>query len=593
LVNHKSENQSRIQSLSDSLIQHLVVPTFVIDNDCKVLIWNPACERLTGVQASEVLGTSDHWKAFYTKPRSCLADVIVKGREAELETLYKKFSISSEMPIGIKAENWCVMPRSGERVYLVIDANPIYDEQGQLVAVIETLRDKTESKMSDIALIESHQQMFTLLNSMAEGAYCVDMSGNCRFVNRSFMNILGFDHADEVIGKHIHELIHHSHPDGTHYPATECKMYRAFSLNQDIHVSDEVFWNKKGEAIPVEYWSQPILVNNVIQGAIATFVDITERRNADAKLKKSISLLNATLESTTDAILVVDLNNVWVLYNQQFIDMWEFKDEIINAKDDNLGVAFVLNQLNDPDGFVNKIRELYESPESHSFDTLSFKDGRIVERFSMPQRIEGKVVGRVWSFRDVTTRKEMEVQVFELAFYDALTKLPNRRLLIDRLNQTFASSTRTGLYSAMIFLDLDNFKPLNDTHGHGAGDMLLIEAANRLKSTVRGADTVARFGGDEFVVILDELATDRAEATLLTRIIAEKIQRQLSETYHLITRQDGMDIMIEHQCTSSLGVVVFINDDGSMDEIFKWADSAMYKAKEAGRNLIRFYEPTS
>jgi diguanylate cyclase (GGDEF)-like protein/PAS domain S-box-containing protein len=577
-------------SFSVDILQHLIVPTFILDRDCKVLVWNHACERLTGIAAEEVLGTSNHWKAFYSKPRLCLADIIVQQKTDELAELYSNFSLSTEVPNGIKAENWCVMPRLGTRLYLAIDSSPIYDEAGKLLAVVETLRDKTGSKMADIALNESHQQMFTLLNSMAEGAYCVDVKGDCVFVNRSFLQILGYEHPDEIIGKHIHELIHHSHSDGSHYPATECKMYNAYRLNQDIHVFDEVFWHKNGSAIPVEYWSQPIIVDNVMQGAIATFIDITERKKAEANLKKTISLLNATLESTTDAILVVDLNNNWILYNKQFVDLWKFSAEIIALKDDAAALLFVQSQLIDADLFIDKVRELYATPEVHSFDTLKFKDGKIIERFSVPQYIEGKVVGRVWSFRDVTTRKEMEAQVFQLAFYDPLTKLPNRRLLIDRLHQTMASSKRTGHCSALMFLDLDNFKPLNDTHGHVVGDLLLIEAANRLKSTIREADTVARFGGDEFVVILNELEVDKSKATAQARMIAEKIRTRLSETYFLSNRQEGsIDSVVEHHCTTSVGVVIFTNAEDAMDDVMKWADSAMYQAKQAGRNKIQFY----
>jgi diguanylate cyclase (GGDEF)-like protein/hemerythrin-like metal-binding protein len=248
--------------------------------------------------------------------------------------------------------------------------------------------------------------------------------------------------------------------------------------------------------------------------------------------------------------------------------------------------------VEDAEGFVNKIHELYDHPQDHSHDTLHFKDGRIIERFSMPQYIDGEVAGRVWSFRDVSERKKMEQQVFHLAYYDALTNLPNRRLLMDRLNLAIASGKRKNLYGALMFLDLDNFKPLNDTHGHGAGDLLLVEVATRLKSCVRETDTVARFGGDEFVVMLNELGSNRAEATSQARIVAEKIHSSLAEPYWL--SQGGNQInklSIEHHCTTSVGVVVFHNHEGSLDDILNWADSAMYQAKEEGRNLIRFHTP--
>lgn len=154
-----------------------------------------------------------------------------------------------------------------------------------------------------------------------------------------------------------------------------------------------------------------------------------------------------------------------------------------------------------------------------------------------------------------------------------------------------AASSRSGCYGALIFLDLDNFKPLNDTHGHAVGDLLLSEAGDRLTGCVRETDTVARFGGDEFVVILRDLTPDKAASISQARIVAEKIRSALSEPYRLPIRHEGQsDDVIEHRCTASIGVSMFINHEASQDDILKWADKAMYQAKEAGRNSIWFYD---
>jgi diguanylate cyclase (GGDEF)-like protein/hemerythrin-like metal-binding protein len=190
---------------------------------------------------------------------------------------------------------------------------------------------------------------------------------------------------------------------------------------------------------------------------------------------------------------------------------------------------------------------------------------------------------------DITERKRREDQVRQLAFQDALTKLPNRRLFNDRLRQNLAASKRSGFFGAVIFLDLDNFKSLNDTHGHFVGDLLLMEAAARLKSCVRETDTVSRFGGDEFVVMLSELNADKAESTSQARIVAEKIRATLSEPYRLAIKREGeADTTVEHRCTASIGVALFINHESSQRDILKQADAAMYRAKESGHNLIRF-----
>jgi diguanylate cyclase (GGDEF)-like protein len=177
-----------------------------------------------------------------------------------------------------------------------------------------------------------------------------------------------------------------------------------------------------------------------------------------------------------------------------------------------------------------------------------------------------------------------------MAFHDPLTQLANLRLLQDRLDQAMASSRRSAFYIAVIALDLDKFKTLNDTHGHAAGDLLLIEAARRMRACVREIDTVARTGGDEFVIILGELDYDKDVATSQARVVAEKIRISLSEPYVLnVTQTNAVDAVVEHQSSASIGVAVFRSSEASKRDVLKFADVAMYKAKSAGRNAIVFH----
>jgi diguanylate cyclase (GGDEF)-like protein len=192
---------------------------------------------------------------------------------------------------------------------------------------------------------------------------------------------------------------------------------------------------------------------------------------------------------------------------------------------------------------------------------------------------------------EIVRRTTSEEQVRQLAFHDALTGLPNRRMLGDRLGQAMAVSKRSGLHAALIYLDLDNFKPLNDAHGHDVGDLLLLEVARRLTACVREMDTVVRLGGDEFVVMLSELALDQRDPTEQAAGVAEKIRASLAAPYRLSLSTPGQtDRMIEHQCTASIGVALFIGQATSQSEVLKSADAAMYRAKAAGRNSIRFTE---
>lgn len=203
---------------------------------------------------------------------------------------------------------------------------------------------------------------------------------------------------------------------------------------------------------------------------------------------------------------------------------------------------------------------------------------------------EGQVLRMVGTHTDISIRKTLEEQVRQLAFYDALTQLPNRRLLHDRLLQVMVASKRSQCYAAVMFLDLDNFKPLNDAHGHDVGDLLLVEVAQRLRACVRETDTVARFGGDEFVVLLGELTTQPHDSTEQASLIAEKILDVLSAAYVLTVNHTGQAPQcVEHHCSASIGVAMFINHVFTPDEIMQRADEAMYQAKQAGRNTVRFY----
>lgn len=204
--------------------------------------------------------------------------------------------------------------------------------------------------------------------------------------------------------------------------------------------------------------------------------------------------------------------------------------------------------------------------------------------------VAGRLVGYRGVDRDVSEEREMAEKVRHLAYHDGLTGLPNRQLLADRLNVVMASSRRNNCHAALMFLDLDNFKPLNDLHGHDVGDLLLIEVADRLRASVRKIDTVARFGGDEFVVLLGDLDADHDASTEQARVVAEKIREALARPYRLTLRREGRpDAVVEHACTVSIGAVVFISDDEiTAEDLIRKADAAMYEAKACGRNSVCF-----
>ncbi len=197
----------------------------------------------------------------------------------------------------------------------------------------------------------------------------------------------------------------------------------------------------------------------------------------------------------------------------------------------------------------------------------------------------GEYLGRRINMQDITDRKAAENEIRKLAFFDSLTKLPNRRLLFDRLDQAMTASKRSQEYGSLMMLDIDNFKKLNDTHGHNMGDLLLLEVARRLTATVRESDTISRLGGDEFVVLIEGLGKEEQLAADQAAQVAEKIRGALDQPYHL-----GESGMVYHS-TSSLGLTRFRGRDTSIVELLKEADMALYEAKESGRNTVRLFKP--
>jgi diguanylate cyclase (GGDEF)-like protein len=190
--------------------------------------------------------------------------------------------------------------------------------------------------------------------------------------------------------------------------------------------------------------------------------------------------------------------------------------------------------------------------------------------------------------------RDAQKEIHDMAYHDALTRLPNRRLLNDRIAQAMAVSKRKACFGALMALDLDNFKPLNDAHGHDVGDLLLVEVSKRLTTCVRESDTVARFGGDEFVVVLSELSADKQQAMAQAQRVAEKLRLALADDYSLkVSKPGSPEVWINHYCTASIGVALFIQKDPDDLDLLKQADAAMYLAKGSGRNSIRFFQNTS
>ncbi len=293
-------------------------------------------------------------------------------------------------------------------------------------------------------------------------------------------------------------------------------------------------------------------------------------------LRESEEQLRMTLRCAPDAVLICEDDGRIVFVNYNFIDVVKYDRGSLYAMS-----IYDLVSADWRDHYRQEFAKILATSQRHVCEIhLLGKGGG-----KTPLELNAVLLpnGRIYcSCRDISERKLAEHKIHQLAFYDALTGLPNRRLLLDRLHQALAASARNGLLGAVLFLDMDHFKVINDTRGHDIGDLLLIEVAKRLQSCLRDSDTVARQGGDEFVIVL-MLDADTDEAAAQAEFTADKIRRSLNQPYQL----EGHT----HHTTPSIGIVLFQGQVESVDDLLKYADAAMYQAKEAGRNLTRFYDP--
>lgn len=358
-------------------------------------------------------------------------------------------------------------------------------------------------------------------------------------------------------------------------------------------------------------WAQPIKNHNGrVLGAFAIYqrhpampqpaeIALIENYAALAALAiertqttETLRLHDAALNVAASAISISDRQARIVWTNQAFTKLTGYSlDETVGCTYGNL----LKSGLHGNEFYREMWQIILAGRVWHGELTNRRKDGTLYhdEMTITPVRDQnGEITHFVTMRQDVTERKIAEEQLKNLAFYDPLTQLPNRRLLLDRLGLALAASKRSGRYGALMFLDLDNFKPLNDQHGHDVGDLLLMEAARRIVHCVRAEDTVARFGGDEFVVMLKELDADRLTSATQANAVAEKIRAAVSAPYRLeLLQAENGKTAIEHHCTTSIGIVMFLNHESAREDLLKWADIGMYQAKAAGRNTISFYEP--
>lgn len=367
----------------------------------------------------------------------------------------------------------------------------------------------------------------------------------------------------------------------------QCRQYGTpfsllFEITDDVleiryaEIQGENLCDSDGKLISLTGFVQDVTVRQRLQNAELKLELFQSQQERLKESEKSLILLR----NASDGIHILDYDGNVIEASDAFCNMLGYtRDEVIGMNVSQWDAEFKGDELK------KIVHQQFENPLRTQFETLHRrKDGSIfdVEVSGFALELNDQMV-LFNSSRDITSRRVSEEKIKHLAFYDSLTNLPNRRLLVDRLQQTLVSNTRSGKKGALLFIDLDNFKNLNDTMGHETGDVLLQQVAERLNDCTREGDTVSRFGGDEFVVMLKDLSEQPIEAAAQAETIANKILASLNHTYKLGT----------YPChsTPSIGITVFNEHEYGVEDLLKQADLAMYQAKNAGRNTMRFFDP--
>ena len=523
--------------------------------------WNKASERLYGYTAVEAIG------------RNVLDLIIPKELRASVELGMRQML---ETGIVIPSEELSLVRKDGSCVEVFSSHYLVNAPTGEPELFCVDV-DLTALKLSQESLQASDQSFRTLIEAIPDAIFLKDAEGRWQILNEA--------------AKQLFQIGDFHWQNRTDLEMAELRPAYA-SIYQSCFLDDEKAWSARklmvfSEFIQLESESlaefevlkSPIFTDNGARKALVVVArNVTERKKSEAELR-----IAAIAFESQQGMFVTDTNFVILRVNSCFTQITGYSaEEAIGQRPHEL-----LSSGRHDESFFAEVTRCLETTDTWQGEIWDRrKNGEIFPEWMALTAVRdtsGELTHYVAAFTDVTERKAAEEQIQHLAFFDALTGLPNRRLLMDRLRQAIASCARGQNFAAMLFVDLDHFKFLNDTHGHFCGDQLLSQAASRLHDCVAQGTTVARLGGDEFVVMLEDLGKNAAEAASAAEILGEKIRTALRQSYQLseLTYHSG----------ASIGITLFDGDEQSADGPLKRADLAMYQAKAAGRNLLRFFDP--
>lgn len=519
-----------------------------MDADLRINYHSGRLKQLTGLDTSDVIG----------KRRDELG---IPGMNPELWADHL-----ADLKAHRRFQNfrYAITASDGRELHLSVSGMPKFDQFGKFQGYRGSGTDITEQVQQQEDLSESESSLRAILSNMQDIYYRVDHDGLVVMISDAVGELLGFD-ADDLIGKPITDL----YVD----PEERQTLLARLAANQGRVSGFEVLLQRKDKnQVWVSVNSQYHFdAHGQVAGIEGTVRDVTKNKQLQDKLKLSA----AVYEKTTEAIVVTDTNGIILDVNPAFTKITGYsRDEAVGRR------TSILSSGRHPAEFYHAMWQKLSSNDFWQGEIWNRrKNGELYPEWLSISALydeDEKVDRYVALFSDISKLKENEERILYQANYDVLTDLPNRMLFMDRLGQTVMVGEREGNTAALMFIDLDNFKIVNDTLGHAAGDELLKVVAERLSECVRAEDSVARLGGDEFTVILPNISQEMAAT-----VVADKILKALSYPIQLGSK--------EVHVGASIGITLFPRDGKTPAELLQNADTAMYRAKEQGRNMYQFY----
>jgi diguanylate cyclase (GGDEF)-like protein/PAS domain S-box-containing protein len=552
------------QRLSD-IVNFLPDATLAVDLEGRVIAWNLAIEEMTGIKKQDMIGKGDYEYAspFYGERRPMLIDLAIKP-DADIE---KKYSFLSRDKDGIIAESVSRHLVPGQDVFLWIKASPICDAWGNIVGAIESIRDITNQKLVERALREGEEKYRAIFENNVVGMFQSSPEGRFISVNPALTHMCGYASPEEMISD-IKDIAsqHYVHPaERDAFKRIMAEQGYVENFEHETYRADgSIFWvSVNARAVrdsdgPIRYYE-------------GTHQEITQRKKAEAELKQSEERYRTIIENIGDGYYEVDLKGEITFLNDaalRIIGLRRSEVQGFNFK------AFATGE--DAAVIFGVFHEVYLT--GTPFRGLSW---RVLRPDGKEQHMEISVslirdaAARPNGFRgimhDITERRKAEKVIQHMAYHDPLTGLPNRLLFYDRFSQIMAHARRNQERFAIVMLDLDKFKEINDRLGHDTGDQLLRSVSERLSSQMRDGDTVARFGGDEFLLLLPGMKQIEDMDPL-----GQKIFQAFQQPFAV----SGQALSIR----ASIGIAVFPDDGSDRDTLVQKADFAMYRVKAAGGN---------